>query len=341
MTRFPPAMISALCAALIGVAGPARAGLDEAIEEVALPGFAAFRTASADLAQEAAAQGEAQGDSCDPEALRPAFNKAFDAWMAVSWLHLGPSEEEGRALAIRFWPDPKGLGAKAQRGLLTGDPADLEPEAFAKQSVAARGLTGLERLLYPANPPETDPCPLLRATAADLARLAAELDTGWTGETGFARALTEAGQPGADETRYLTRAEALQAGFTQLMGGLEFIADQRLGRPLGEADRPRPERAEARASGRATRNILLELQAIRRFAQALTPDAVDTLAALDRAIAEAGRLNEPQMAGVADPAAREKIILLQRYVRAARATALAEMAPLLGVGLGFNSQDGD
>src|SRR5690606_17180455 len=143
---------------------------------------------------------------------RPGFNKAFDAWMAVSWLHLGPSDEGGTALAIRFWPDPKGSGAKAQHELLLGDPSRLAPEAFAKQSVAARGLTGLERLLYPGAAPEADPCPLLRATAKDLARLASVLDQGWDGDQGFAEVLLSAGEAG--NTRFLTRDEALQAVFT-------------------------------------------------------------------------------------------------------------------------------
>jgi predicted lipoprotein len=84
-----------------------------------------------------------------------------------------------RGLAIHFWPDPKGLGWKAQRALLTGDPAALQPEAFAQQSIAARGLPALERLLYPAEALPADPCTLILATADDMARVATELDQGW------------------------------------------------------------------------------------------------------------------------------------------------------------------
>ncbi|MCL4066567.1 imelysin family protein [Pseudomonas sp. GX19020] len=336
MSRFRP---FGFALALICGAGPALADLSQAVDTVMLPGFATFAKATTALEEQTESHFAESGGQCDPTTLRPAFNKAFDAWMAVSWLHFGPSEEGGTALAIRFWPDPKGLGAKAQRGLLLGDPASLEPELFAKQSVAARGLTGLERLLYPGEPPAADPCPLLRATVKDLARLASVLDAGWTGDQGFAQLLLRAGSDG--NTRFFTRNEALQAVFTQLMGGLEFIADQRLGRPLGEEDKPRPERAEARASGRATRNILLELQAIRRLTAALEPDAAGTIAAMDRAIVAAGKLDEPELAGVSDPERREKILEVQRLVRSARAIALSEMAPALGVGLGFNSQDGD
>ena len=96
--------------------------------------------------------------------------------MAVAHLSLGPAEEDGRGLAILFWPDPKALGWKAQRALLTGDPAALQPDAFAQQSVAARGLPALERLLYPAEALPADPCPLILATADDMARTGRELD---------------------------------------------------------------------------------------------------------------------------------------------------------------------
>lgn len=319
-----------LLAAFLLLAAPARADVAEAVREAILPGYAAFAESTAALAGAAA-------ESCEAEALRPAFHAAFDAWIGVAHLRLGPVEEEGRALAIAFWPDPKGLGAKAQAGLLAGDPALLEPERFAQQSVAARGLMALERLLYPAGAPEADPCPLIRATAADLARIAAAISAEW--RAGYARLLLDPG--GEGNTRFLTGTEARQAIFTQIGAGLEFLAEQRLGRPLGSFDRPRPERAEAVASGRSLRNIRLSLAAMRALAEALAPDSPRTLAAFDRAIAQAGALDDPVLAGVAEPQGRLRVEILQQSVRAIRDAALAEMAPALGVGFGFNAQDGD
>ena len=80
---------------------------------------------------------------------------------------------------------------------------------------------------------------------------------------------------------------------------------------------------------------------MRRLARALVPEAADTLAAFDRAIALAGKLDDADFAGVATPEGRLKLEILQNAVRGVRATALTEMAPALGVGIGFNSQDGD
>jgi uncharacterized protein len=319
-------MLRALVLCLLATT-PAAADVTGVVNDLIRPGYAAFAKAAQDLADI---------DSCDTDTLRPAYQSAFDAWLAVAHLHLGPGEDKGRSLAIAFWPDPKGLGAKSQRGLMLGDPANLEPAAFAEQSVAARGLFGLERLLYPADPLPADPCPLIQATAEDLSRMAVEIDAGWAtyGET-----LITAGQPG--NTTYLSGQEAKQELFTQLAAGLEYVADERIGRPLGTFDKPYPTKAEARASGRSLRNVQLSLAALRAMAVELHPDIPASLAAFDRAEGLAAKLQDATFAGVSDPQTRLKIEILQQAVWAARDAVIAELAPALGVDLGFNSADGD
>lgn len=320
----------ALAAILANVPGMALSDARTVVESHIVPGYAAFASATAALDAVAV-------QSCDPIALRPAFHAAWDAWMAVQHIRFGPVEEHGRALAIAFWPDPKALGAKAQKALLTGDPAVLMPEAFAQQSVAARGLTGLERLLYTATPLAADPCPLVRATAADLARMADRIDAEWAGTA--ARTLLTAGAP--DNTTYLSPQEADQVLFTQLVTGLAFLADQRIARPLGTIERTRPERAEARASGRSVVNVRAALRAMRAMAVALADDTPRTRAAFDRAIGLADALPDDAMADLGDPALRLKVEIVQQAVVAAREAALGEIGTALGVDVGFNAQDGD
>ncbi len=323
-------MRAALTALCLLLPVPAVADVAEVVGDHILPGYDRMVEETAKLANLAS-------ETCDSEVLAPAFHSAFDAWMGVQHIHIGPAEEEGRNLAIAFWPDPKGLGRKAQLALLTGDPAKLEPQAFAEQSVAARGLMGLERLLWPEAPLPADPCPLIRATASDLFRLAAEIRIGWTG--GHADLLLTAGADG--NTAYLSQEEARQALFTLVVTGLEHLRDQRLGRPMGTFDKPTPERAEARASGRSLRNVELALVALRQMVEDLSGAAPKTLAALDRATGLASDLDDPTLAGVANPTGRLKIEVLQQAVEAARLAAVAELGPALGVGLGFNAQDGD
>lgn len=309
---------------------PLQADVPDTVTRHILPGYAQFAKAADALADQAQM-------TCEADVLRPAFHAAFDAWMSVQHLRFGPVEEDGRGLAIAFWPDPKASGARAQLVLLNGDPAKLSPAAFADQSIAARGLMGLERLLYPADPLPADPCPLIRATATDLARLAAEVNAGWT--AGFADVLLTAGQGG--NTRYLSALEARQAVFTQLATGLEALKDQRLGRPMGTADRPAPDRAEARASGRSLRNVELALQSMRQMTETLSADAPQTLAAFDRAVELAQRLNDPVFAAIGTPQGRLKVEILQQAIARIRELALTELGPELGVNVGFNAQDGD
>lgn len=320
----------ALALLLCLLASPALADFPETVTGHILPGYQAFAEATAALS----AKSE---ETCEATSLQPAYHVAYDAWMGVQHLRFGPVETDGRVLAVLYWPDPKGSGAKAQMSLLQGDPTKLTPGRFAEQSVAARGLLSLERLIYPESPLPADPCPLIRATTADLANTAAAVLADWQG--GFAEVLMTAGEAG--NPTFLTRPEARQVLFTQLVTGLEFLDDQRLGRPLGSFEVPHPERAEARASGRSLRNVLLALQAMRAMVETLTPDAPQTIAAFDHAIALADALEDPVFAGVAAPPDRLKVEILQQAVEHIRELALSELAPELDVGIGFNAADGD
>lgn len=326
------ALVAALCLALPVHALPARADVAQAVDEVIAPAY--DRLAAAATALDTAAQAD-----CAAQALRAPYQALWDGWAAIDFLHLGPAETSGRALALHFWPDAKSSGLRAQQGLVASDAAVIDdPAGFAKISVAARGLGGMERLLYPSDltGDEDVLCRLRRATAADLARTAGMLRAEWGG---FAHLLTHPGTKG--NTDFLTEDEARAALFTQLMTGLEYLADTRLGRPLGSFDKPRPERAEAIAAGRSLRNVTLSLTGLRALALALYPDAPASAAAFDRAIAQAEGLDDPVFAGAADPQARLKIEILQQSIRAARDAVETEIGGGLGVSVGFNAKDGD
>ncbi len=307
------------------------AGTEEVLNDHILPGYAAFAEATSALDE------SARGD-CSAEALRPAYNAAFDVWMGVSHLHLGPAEDQGRSLTIAFWPDPKGLTPRKLKELIAAqDPAMIDPDRFASQSIAVRGLFALERLSFDPELADGDyACALRRAVAHDLARIAAAIRDEWQG--GASEVLLN---PEAGDGPYLDDKEVTQALFTQLITGLEYDADQRIGRPLGTFDRPRPERAEARLSARSLRNVELSLLALRDLAIALSPDSPKTLAAFDRAINTAQALDDPDFAGVSEPGSRLKVEILGQQIKAIKDIAMVEMGSALGVGVGFNAGDGD
>ncbi|MDS9468828.1 imelysin family protein [Paracoccus sp. MBLB3053] len=316
---------------LIGTA-PAHADVAEAVRDVILPAYDDLAGTTGSLA--AAAQ-----QDCSAAHLREPFQRAWDAWARIDFLRLGPVETDGRALAISFWPDAKSSGRRAQQALIDADaPAIDDPVAFADLSVALRGLSGLERLIYPSEIDGEEPvlCRLRRATATDLARIAADIRAEWDG---YGPLLEKPGSPG--NSSFLTMDEARQALYTQLVTGLEHLADSRLGRPLGTFDKPRPERAEAIAAGRSLRNVTLSLQGIQDLAVAMLPDTPETQAAFARALKLAEGLDDPVLAGVAAPSGRLKVEILQQAVDTTQEAVETEIGGALGISVGFNAKDGD
>lgn len=313
---------------------PARAGVDDVLDRHILPGLSRFARAAERL--DAAARAD-----CRAAALREPFHAAFDAWLPVGDIRLGPSEQA--ALSIAFWPDPKGHGRRVLDRMIAGqDPVVHDPTAYATESIAGRGLFALELLLF-------DPalagfaqgdygCALVRAVAGDLSDQATGLEAAW--RTEFAPLLRNAGAP--DNPVYLDEAEALRAIYTQILSSLEFTADQRIGRPLGSFDRPRPGRAEAWRSGRSLRNVLIATRGAHTLATALADGPLpDSDAALARVEEAASRIVDPAFQDITDPQAWLRLEILQQRVRDLRAAIETEIGARLGLSAGFNSQDGD
>jgi predicted lipoprotein len=316
------------------LSGPVMAGVEDALNDQILPGYAGFAEATEDLAQTARAD-------CRAEALQPSFHATFDAWMPVADLRIGPSETG--ALSISFWPDPRGFTPRTLGRLIAEeDPVARDLNGYAEVSIAARGLFALEMVLF--DPEFSDyaegsyTCALVATMAADLDRQANALAAAW--EDGYSATLRTAGEAG--NATYLTEQEAVRAIYTQILSSLEFTADQRLGAPMGTFDRPRPARAEARRSGRSLRNAVLAADAAHALATALADWPLPhTDAALRRVHEAAARIEDPALQDVTDPQARLRVEVLQQAVGSLSAAVQTEIGARLGIAPGFNSQDGD
>lgn len=284
------------------LAAPALARVQEAVEEVALQHFGAFADAAA-----AAALARAARDDCASAALHAPWNAAFDARLAVAPFPAGPAERDGLGPSIAFRPDTREATACGLAQLFA-DGADLSPDAVARASVAGRGLFAPERL--PNDPPA---CDATRALSADRAVSADRLRDAWA--DGYADALMKASAQG--NATFFTAEEAVASLYSALRSELQFVEEQRLGRPMGEVDAPRPTRAGAWRSGRAQRNVVVSLRALRVLADALAT-APPTRAAFDRAIASAEAPDDPAFAAVADPGGRFRLESLQQQVATIR-----------------------
>lgn len=322
-----------VAAALIA-ASPAFAGVNETVDEVLLPGFAGFTAASAALAEAAHAD-------CTPPALAMPYHAVWNAWLTVGVFLLGPTE--AAAPHVAFWPDARGFTPKTLQALIaTENPVIDRPEAFAEVSVAGKGLFALEQLLFGERfagyAPGSYTCRLVVAVTDDLAAEARALETAWRG--GFAATVTNPGAPG--NATFLDETEAMRALYTQVLAALEFTADTRIGRPLGNFDRPRPERAEARAAARPLANVLGATEAAVALADALADwELPKTTAALVAVQKAARQIDDPTFADAGDLMARFKIEVLQQKVQGVREAIEEEIGLALGLTPGFNSADGD
>lgn len=308
------------------------------------PAYAAFARA-ADALREAT-------DVCDAEAARRGFHAAYDAWMGAQHIAFGPVEAEARRFAIVFWPDERGA---VRRGLdrLIGqeDPVVGDPAAFAAASVAVRGLSALERLLWTDEGPRDAAlsapyqCRLAAAIAKGLTVIAADLEAGWADGGEWARWIRTPGSEG--NAIFLEPGDVAKEVFRSLDSGLEAVSALRLGRPLGTFDRPRPRQAEAWRSGRSMESIRRSLAGLEALAMdVVAPEIEPSLAAemaagFERARALADRAPD-SFAPLADgPAARPRFEALQSRVRELQGRLRRDVAPALGVAIGFNSLDGD
>lgn len=320
--------------ALLLLSAPVRADVGAVIDLHILPGLDAFTAATIALAQ------AAQSD-CRPSNLVEGFHLAFDAWIPLSILRLGPTESLGPSIA--FWPDERGFTPRALKGLIAAqDPIADDKAAFAEVSIAARGLFALEMLLFDpefsAYGQNDYTCRLVQAVAADLASQTDLLQTSWTTE--YAGLMRGAGDAG--NVTYLDKDEAVGALYSQIHAALEFTSDKRLGLPLGSFDHPRPRLAEAWRSGRSLRNIELAVDGAQSMAQDLVGGTMPTTAAAaDRIRRAASAIQDPSFQDLNDPKARFRAEALQQAVLAMRQAVQQEIGVALGIATDFNSQDGD
>ncbi|MEM1420486.1 MAG: imelysin family protein [Pseudomonadota bacterium] len=318
---------------------------EAAVSSHILPAYETFSGAATNLV------GPAQ--ACNAEELRVSYHTAFDAWMGVQHIAMGPVEGDMQRFAIAFWPDTKGFVKKGVDRLIKAkDPVVDDAVAFAKVSVAARGLTALERLLYDVEgevgfdrEDGAYRCRLAQAIARDLATTAQSVIDGWRGETGHAKTLLTAGAPG--NAIYLKPQDAVRDLFKSLDGGVQAAMELRLGRPLGTFEKPRPKRAETWRSNRTMRNVRISIVSLQDFyetvfAQSLEPDAREKVSSdFARAIELAERAPDAIDKAVTDPAQRFKVESLHTQLRELQKSLRLVLAPSIGVTIGFNSLDGD
>ena len=113
-------------------------------------------------------------------------------------------------------------------------------------------------------------------------------------------------------------------------------------RPIGNFERPRSARAEARRSDRSLRNVVLAAEAAHGPATALADwDLPETESAVADLHDAASHTSDPAFQDVTDPKTRLRIEVLKQAVQSLNEAIQVEIGARLGIAPGCNSQDGD
>ena len=332
-----------------------------------LPRYRRFAQAAAHL-HEAVLPLCASPASSALERAREAFHAAMDAFMAMQHLQFGPLEQKLRAHRLYFWPQARGKVGEAIAELhAEGDHGVLSPERFSGASVAVQGLPAAEHLLFsrseammPGDVAGRAECRVLEAVSRNLERIAGEAEHEWTvvGVAGtsvpYAALMLE---PGPDNADFPAPKEATLLLFSALHNQLELIADVKVTLVIGDSPATvRPALAESRASGRSTRNIVINLEALQALYVGESGPGLGDLVAdfeedaqLDPLMRKAFRLTldtarsiEVSLeAAAADPESRPWAEKLSLQVRALREIVRTRVATALDLAVGFNALDGD
>jgi uncharacterized protein len=330
-----------LLATLIATA-PLRAAnetLEKLVDRFIIPHYQAL-SLTAEAQENAWAEFCAKPDEMGFEALQRAYLATADSWSQIEFLRYGPIGDEFRAERLSYWPERKNATAKALAELLEKDGVtDLAPDLFVKTSVAVQGLPALERLLFDdkaqtemlSGMRKARRCALGQAIAWNVVMIAHDVRLGWTNDVVEAIANPE------------TAKEATSRIATDFLSTFAYMRDAKLRPLLGkDAAQARPMLAEGWRSKRSKRALTLNLETVLDVTKLIMAGkGGDTPATVTTALSFAEALPEDFGPAVADIKQRQQFYLLLDALAAARDKAHDEIPAVLGVTVGFNSQDGD
>jgi predicted lipoprotein len=318
-----------------------------------LPRHAAFTAAARDFAIATAAV-EANPSAATADAARAAWVRTALAFQGIRHLRFGPMDAFDRGFRIDFFPDTRNTITRDIAELLRGaDPASLTPEAFARGRVGGQGLPAAERLLFGADAPRLLAADqafrrtLLTAIGRNLLEMANGLEAAWVTQNPAEGVLLE-GSPGGI---YQSPQDGLLVLFKSLHGGIEFVAEREVARPLGPSLREAfPRRAEAWRSEQSLALVAAAIVALEELwrvgfaplANAAKPGlagGIDT--AFTTATTAAAQVTPSLEAAVANAEGRSKVEALVQALNDTRHMLADRVAPAIGVPVGFNSTDGD
>lgn len=295
-----------------------------------------FSSAAAELNTSMAAQCQ-KGNTASLETVQQAWAYTMQSWMPFQGRDKGSEAALALSWQIHFWPDKKDITGRKLGQLLEQD-STWTADDLTNQSVAVQGLGAAEWFLY-GNPQallSTQGCQLAEAVTAHIKQ---------SGD-----ALVEAWQ----ENPWQTMTPELALG--EYLGALNNQLDysiKKLQRPMGKPGNPKPYQAESWRSGTSMLNLKASIAAMQRLYLADGHGLDQILRAkgysetADRLVDQFTHLltawpSEPSMTSMLkNREGYRQLISISNGLEYIQLTLQDEVAPELGIVVGFNATDGD
>jgi len=352
--------VAALCAhAHAAAAFDHDAFARRSLEQHIVPGYRQF-SGAADAQDAAVAALCTSPSGASLASARQAFGIALDAWGRVEHLRFGPIMDQNRYAGLLLWPDPRGIARRQiERALAQQEKGVLSPDALADKSVALRGFTALDILLFAkgsddfavSSPASAFRCGYAGAAAKVIAQVARDTLQAWSAPDGFAARWLN---PGSDNPVFLSAKETTQAIGQAYLNGLKQLRNVRLAGPLGFKDRNvRPLEPPVANSGRALALVIANIEGLRALlletglSDPPVPGAPPhtamqaTVTEFDTAISTIRKAASLGKKPFEDATSRNQLILVGFPLKNAFDTGAAYLAEEAGLTIGFNALDGD
>ena len=346
------ALVISATSPLHASAGQWEGPLNDVVNNVIKQGYVSYSESSKTLQQRASTL-------CNSPSLKnlknaqDAFQTNVLDWQQVQWLNFGPVTYFMRYYAFEYWPDKKGVTQRQLRSLAQGDPKVMNaPKFWTSASIAVRGLTAIESLLYH---PDFDPtqsakhCELLEKVATHHLESADAVSTQWRNGKAQDWVFDEEGM-GFDPEKI-----ALEQFLQQWIEHMSAVKDAKIETPIGYNNRENLKLAEFYRSDLSLKAIQKNLKSYREIYHAGSPSLFDLAKQNDPELAKQFEAQLTQNLKLAlqlpsdffhpnsSYSQEARIALVKPLVQSISNSQsyLSSMVTQLGFQIGFNSRDGD
>ncbi|WP_068328405.1 imelysin family protein [Photobacterium jeanii] len=267
--------------------------------------------------------------------------QAMQSWMALQGREKGSEAALALSWQIQFWPDKKNTTGRKLQQLLK-QPQQWQPEQLAVQSVVVQGLGAAEWFLFDQQSPlvmgrdKTGYCDLLTAVGGRIADSGKGLEQAWQ----------------TNPWRELPATMALAEYLGAINNQLDYTM-KKLSRPLGKPGSPKVYQAESWRSQTSMLNLKANVVAMQQLYlangkgldQLLRKQGysgtADRIANRFTSLVEAWPASPAMVPMLKTKAGYRELLNIYNGLEYIQIALQDEVAPELGIVVGFNATDGD